>query len=288
MNVFLNGEFMPIEMAKVPVLDRGFIFGDGVYEMIPVYSRTPFRLAEHLARLRTSLAAVRIPDPYQQPRWGEIIERVVEMNPWQDQSVYLQVTRGVAPRDHSFKPLTPTVFIMASALTTPAPEQVSQGVAAITHEDFRWNRCDIKSTSLLGNCMLRTMATEAGCAETILIRDGNLTEASSSNVFIVQAGKILAPPKSTRMLPGITYDVVLELITAQGLPHEIRDVSATQLRDADEVWITSSSREVMPVTRLDGRPVGNGRPGPVFQQIHAAYQAYKSSVMRASPGGTSA
>jgi D-alanine transaminase len=173
---------------------------------------------------------------------------------------------------------------MSSALSTPAPEQVSQGVAAITHEDFRWNRCDIKSTSLLGNCMLRTMATEAGCAETILVRDGKLTEASSSNVFVVRAGKILVPPKSNRMLPGITYDVVLELIAAQGLAHEIGDVSEAQLRTADEIWITSSSREVMPVTRLDGRAVGDGCPGPVFRQVHAAYQAYTASVMRARPG----
>jgi D-alanine transaminase len=277
---------MPIEMARIPVLDRGFIFGDGVYEMIPAYSRMPFRLTEHLARLRTSLAAVRIADPYPESRWCEIIGRVVEINPWQDQSIYLQVTRGVAPRDHSFKPLTPTVFIMSSALSTPAPEQVSQGVAAITQEDFRWSRCDIKSTSLLGNCMLRTMATEAGCAETILIRDEKLTEASSSNVFVVRAGKILVPPKSNRMLPGITYDVVLELIAAQGLAHEIGDVSEAQLRTAEEIWITSSSREVMPVTRLDGRAVGDGCPGPVFRQVHAAYQAYKASVMRARPGSS--
>ena len=183
MTVFLNGEFMPLEQARVPVLDRGFIFGDGVYEMIPVYSRVPFRLPEHLSRLRASFAAVSMADPYPEGEWGRLIAQIVEANPWEDQSVYLQVTRGVAPRDHSFKPLTPTVFIMASPLSTPPRALVERGVAAITHPDFRWLRCDIKTTSLLANCMLRTLATEAGCVETILIRDGLLTEASASNVF---------------------------------------------------------------------------------------------------------
>jgi D-alanine transaminase len=286
MNVFLNGEFMPIEMARVPVLDRGFIFGDGVYEMIPVYSRVPFRLAEHLARLRSSLAAVSMADPYTGERWSELIARIIDTNPWNDQSVYLQITRGVAPRDHSFKPLRPTVFIMAGPLTTPPREQVERGVAAITHADFRWLRCDIKTTSLLANCMLRTLATEAGCAETILLRDGLVTEASASNVFVVREGVVLAPPKSTLMLPGITYDVVLELMHAHRIAHELRQVHETELRAAAEVWITSSSREVLAVTTLDGKPVGQGEhagaPGPVFRRVHAAYQQYKSEVMRSA------
>jgi D-alanine transaminase len=285
MNVFLNGEFMPIARASVPVLDRGFIFGDGVYEMIPAYSRVPFRLPEHLARLRSSLAAVRMPDPYSEARWSELIGRVVESNPWNDQSIYLQVTRGVAPRDHSFKALTPTVLIMASALSTPSPAQVRDGVGVITHQDFRWQRCDIKSTSLLANCMLRTLASEAGCAETLLIRDGKVTEASASNVFVVANGTVLAPPKSELMLPGITYDVVLELLRDSGMAHALRPVAETELRSADEVWITSSSREVLAVTTLDSKPVGRGestgRPGPVFRRVHALYQEYKTRVMRA-------
>ncbi len=284
MNVFLNGEFMPIEQARVPVLDRGFIFGDGVYEMIPVYSRVPFRLPEHLVRLRASLAAVSMADPYPEARWTELIERIVAANPWDDQSVYLQVTRGVAPRDHSFKPLTPTVFIMAGQLSTPPRAQVENGVAAITHEDFRWLRCDIKTTSLLANCMLRTLATQAGCVETILVREGLVTEASASNVLIVRGGVVLGPPKSQLMLPGITYDVVLELLRANRLAHEVRPVHEAELREADEVWITSSSREVLAVSTLDGRAVGRGPqagvPGPVFRRVHALYQQYKSAVMR--------
>jgi len=284
MNVFLNGEFMPLEEARVPVLDRGFIFGDGVYEMIPAYSRIPFRLAEHFARLRASLAAVQMKDPYPESRWAQLIEQIIAANPWEDQSVYLQITRGVAPRDHSFKPLEPTVFIMSGQLTTPPATQVEAGVAAITQADFRWLRCDIKSISLLANCMLRTLATEAGCAETILIRDGCLTEASSSNVLVVMNGVVLVPPKSRLMLPGITYDVVLELLQAHGMAHQIRPVSETELRSAHEVWITSSSREVLAVTRLDGAPVGRGEgagvPGPVFRTIHRHYQEYKTKVMR--------
>jgi D-alanine transaminase len=282
MNVFLNGEYLPIEQARVSVLDRGFVFGDGVYEMIPAYSRIPFRLPEHLARLRASLAAVRISDPYTEARWTELIGRVIGLNPWDDQSVYLQVTRGVAPRDHAFKALTPTVLIMSSALSTPPRAQVENGVACITHDDFRWLRCDIKSTSLLANCMLRTLASEAGCAECILIRDGIVTEASSSNVFVVKDGVVLAPPKLELMLPGITYDVVLELLGVHRVAHQVRPVLERELRSADEVWITSSAREVLPVVKLDAAKVGTGLPGPVFRRVYALYQQYKSAVMRAS------
>jgi len=281
-NVFLNGEYLPIEQAHVSVLDRGFIFGDGVYEMIPAYSRVPFRLPEHLARLRSNLAEVRIKDPYVEARWAEIISKVVALNPWNDQSIYLQVTRGVAPRDHSFKALTPTVLIMASQLSTPPRSQVENGVGVITHEDFRWHRCDIKSTSLLGNCMLRTLATEAGCAETLLIREGLLTEASASNVFLVKDGVVLAPPKDECMLPGITYDVVLELLRVNRVPHSVRPIPEAELRTADEVWITSSSREVLAAVEVDGKPVGNGKPGPVFRRVHELYQQYKAAVMRAA------
>jgi D-alanine transaminase len=289
-NVFLNGEFMPIEQARVPVLDRGFIFGDGVYEMIPCYSRTPFRLAEHLRRLRSSLDAVSIDNPYADERWKSLIERVIETNPWDDQSVYLQVTRGVARRDHAFpKGIRPTVFIMSSALTTPSPEAVDKGCSAITHEDFRWLRCDIKSVSLLGNCMLRTLATELGCGEVILIRDGFMTEASASNVMVVCDGTVLIPPKSNLILPGITYDVVLELLRANGIAHEVRPVTEAELRSAGEVWITSSSREVLAVTTLDGKPVGrDGRPGPVFRRVHALYQQFKASVMHRQPADSAA
>jgi D-alanine transaminase len=284
--IYLNGEFMPIEQAKIPVLDRGFIFGDGVYEVIPVYSRRPFRLPEHLARLQASLDAISIENPHTNDKWRELIERIVAANPWQDQGVYLQVTRGVAPREHTFaRGVKPTVFIMANPLVTPSPEVVKKGGAAIVLPDFRWLRCDIKTISLLGNCMLRTEAADRGCTEAILVRDGFLTEASASNVFIVKDGTVLVPPKSHLMLPGITYDVVLELLAANDVAHAVRPVTEAELRGADEIWVTSSSREVMAITTLDGRPVGHGehagRPGPVFARAHALYQQYKAKVMRA-------
>jgi D-alanine transaminase len=280
--IYLNGEFMPIEHAKISVLDRGFIFGDGVYEVIPVYSRRPFRLAEHLARLQSSLDAIRLANPHPLPKWTELVGKIIAGNPWEDQNVYLQVTRGAARRDHAFpKGLKPTVFLMASELVPPAAELVRQGAKAIVLPDFRWLRCDIKSTSLLGNCMLRTLAADEGCAEAILVRDGELTEASASNVFIVKGGTVLTPPKSHLILPGITYDVVLELLRANAIAHEVRPVAEGELRSADEIWVTSSSREVLPITTLDGKPVGKGRPGPVGERVHALYQQYKARVMRA-------
>ncbi len=284
--IYLNGEFMPIEQARVPVLDRGFIFGDGVYEVIPVYSRRPFRLSGHLARLQSSLDAIAIENPFTAEKWGELVGRIVAENPWEDQAVYLQVTRGVARRDHTFvRGVKPTVFMMSNPLVTPTPELVKSGAAAVVREDFRWLRCDIKSTSLLGNCMLRTEAADLGCAEAILVRDGFLTEASASNVFIVSAGTVLAPPKSHLILPGITYDVVLEILAGNGIAHAVRPVTEAELRAADEIWVTSSSREVLAITTLDGKPVGRGehagKPGPLFARVHALYQQYKSSVMRA-------
>ena len=280
--IYLNGEFMPIEQARISVLDRGFIFGDGVYEVIPSYSRRPFRLPEHLARLQASLDAIRIANPHDDARWSELVARIIAGNPWEDQNVYLQITRGVAKRDHAFpKGLTPTVFLMASELVPPSPELVRAGAKAIVLPDFRWLRCDIKSTSLLGNCLLRTLATEQDCAEAILVRDGELTEASASNVFVVKNGTVLAPPKSHLILPGITYDVVLEILRANAIPHEIRPVKEGELRSADEVWVTSSSREVLAITTLDGKPVGPGRPGPIGLKVYALYQQYKAQVMRA-------
>ena len=282
MTVYLNGEFMPIEQARIPVLDRGFIFGDGVYEVIPSYSRRPFRLAEHLARLQSSLDAIRLANPHDNATWSALVTKIVAGNPWEDQNVYLQVTRGVAKRDHAFpKGIKPTVFMMASELVTPSPELMRTGAKAIVLPDFRWLRCDIKSTSLLGNCLLRTLAADEGCAEAILVRDGELTEASASNVFIVRNGTVLSPPKSHLILPGITYDVVLEILRGNAIPHEVRPVKESELRSADEVWVTSSSREVLPITTLDGKQVGSGRPGPVGERVHALYQQFKARVMRA-------
>ena len=280
--VFLNGKFMPIEEARVPVLDRGFIFGDGVYELIPVYSRIPFRMDEHLARLERSLAAVRIRNPYSRTEWRDIILQMVARQPFEDQGVYFQVTRGVARRDHAFpKDAAPTVFAMSNALVSPPQELVERGASAVTAVDDRWLHCDIKSISLIGNCLLRQISAEADAVETILFRDGKLTEASASNVFVVKRGLILSPPKSNLILPGITYDVIAELAQGAGLPFEFREIGEPEARGADEVWVTSSSKEVLAIVTLDGKPVGDGRPGPVFRQMHRLYQEFKQKVMRA-------
>ena len=280
--VFLNGKFMPVDQARVPVLDRGFIFGDGIYELVPVYSRIPFRLDEHLARLERNLAAVRIRYPYSRAEWRDIILQLVAKQPFEDQGVYFQVTRGVAKRDHAFpKDAAPTVFLMSNPLVTPPKELVERGAAAVTAVDDRWMHCDIKSISLIGNCLLRQVSADAGAAETILFRDGGLTEASASNVFVVKHGVILSPPKSNLILPGITFDVVAELAQGAGLPLEFRAVAEAEVRGADEVWVTSSSKEVLAIVTLDGKPVGDGKPGPVFRRMHGLYQEFKKKVMRA-------
>jgi len=280
--VFLNGKYLPAGDAKVSVLDRGFIFGDGVYELVPVYSRVPFRLGEHLARLERSLAAVAIRNPYSREQWREIIFRLIDQQPFDDQGVYFQVTRGVAKRDHAFpKNVEPTVFMMSNPLVNPPAEQVERGGAAVSAQDNRWLRCDIKSISLVGNVLLRQLSAEAGAAETILFRDGKLTEASASNVFVVRRGVIQSPPKSSLILAGITYDVVAELAAANGLPLEFKEIAETEVRTADEIWVTSSSREVFAIVSLDGAKIGDGRPGPVFRRMHQLYQVFKQKVMRA-------
>lgn len=280
--VFLNGRFMPVEEARVPVLDRGFIFGDGVYELVPVYSRVPFRLDEHLARLERSLAAVRIRNPYSRAEWRDVIGQLVARQSFDDQGVYFQVTRGVAKRDHAFpNDVAPTVFIMSNPLVGPPQELIERGAAAVSAADDRWLHCDIKSISLIGNVLLRQASAEAGAVETILFRDGKLTEASASNVFVVKGGVIQSPPKSNLILPGITYDVIVELAASAGLALEFRQLTQAEVRAADELWVTSSSKEVLAIVLLDGKPVGEGRPGPLFRQIHRLYQEFKQKVMRA-------
>jgi D-alanine transaminase len=280
--VYLNGKFMPIEEARVPVLDRGFIFGDGVYELVPVYSRVPFRLEEHLNRLERSLAAVKIRNPHTRAEWRDIVLQLVAKQPFEDQGVYFQVTRGVAKRDHSFpKDATPTVFGMSNPLVTPPKELVERGASCVTAVDERWLHCDIKSISLLGNCMMRQLSAEQGGVETIMFRDGKLTEASASNVFVVRSGVILSPPKTNLILPGITYDVVVELAQGAALPLEFRDITRDEVFSADELWVTSSSKEVLPVVKLDDKVIGSGKPGPVFAKMHRLYQEFKQKVMRA-------
>ena len=283
--IYLNGDWMPIEQAKIPVLDRGFIFGDGIYEVIPCYSGHPFRLREHLRRLQSSLDGVRIDNPYSNERWDQLVREIVVKNPGEDQYVYLQVTRGVAPRDHAFpKNAKPTVFMMANPLTTPPQSQRDQGVAAVTVADNRWLRCDIKSVSLLANCLLRQAAVDQDAVEAVLLRDGMLTEGSASNIFVVRNGVIITPPKTNFILPGITYDVVIELAQAKRLPLEIRPVSEAEVRAADELWLTSSTKEVLSISTLDGKPVGHGdkagKPGPMAARMYQLYQDYKRTVMR--------
>jgi D-alanine transaminase len=282
MTVYLNGEYLPLADARVSVLDRGFIFGDGVYELVPVYSRKPFRLAEHLRRLQGSLDGIRLANPHTPDDWRARIERLIAAQDVADLSVYIQVTRGVAPRDHAFpKDTPPTVFMMANPLVTPDAATKARGVCAVTACDDRWLHCDIKAISLLANVLLRQQAVDAGCAETVLLRGGFLTEGAASNIFIVSEGTLVAPPKSSRMLPGITYDVVLELAAAHGVPHAVRPVAEAELRAADEVWMTSSTREVLAIVTLDGKPVGGGVPGPLARRMDGLYQDFKRSVMRA-------
>ncbi len=275
-DVYLNGQFMPLEQATVPVLDRGFIFGDGVYEVIPVYNRIPLALDRHLRRLEYSLDGIRMAHPMTPEAWRTLILELIARESSADQSVYLQVTRGVAPRDHAFpQGVAPTVFAMTKPLTPPPASWIRDGVSAITHADFRWLRCDLKTTSLLANVLLRQLAVDAGATECLLIRDGFLTEGAASNTFIVLDGCLLAPTRNRLLLPGITYDLVLEAAASHGIPHEERPVTEAELRRAEEVMMTSSTREIVPITRLDGVPVGKGRPGPVTMRLLNLYQEYK-------------
>jgi D-alanine transaminase len=282
---YLNGEYLPLAQARIPVLDRGFIFGDGVYEVVPVYGRQLFRLAHHLGRLQGSLDGIRLANPHTADEWAALIAPIVAQADWDDQGLYIQVTRGPAPRDQAFpKTVRPTVLIMAMPLPSPSAESVAHGVAAITAPDNRWQRCNLKTTSLVANVLLRQLSADADCAETILIRDGLLTEGSASSVFVVSGGLLVAPPPSDLVLPGVTYDVVLELARQENVALEIRPITEAELRRADEIWLTSSTKEITAVTRLDGAPVGGGEPGPLFRRLHAAYQAYKQHVMRGRRG----
>ena len=287
--VFLSGQWLPADEARVSVMDRGFLFGDGVYEVIPVYSRQPFRLEQHLARLQKSLDGIQLANPYRLEEWIAIVLQLAGEAEWQDQSIYIQVTRGpMAVRNHAFpKEITPTVLLLAEAMSTPPASQRQEGIAAVSAADIRWLRCDLKTTSLLANCLLRQLAVSAGCVETVLFRDGFLTEGSASSIFVVKDGVLLAPIKNHLMLPGITYDVVLELAAQHGLPHEVRDVTEAETRDADELWMCSSTKEVLPIVALDGRAVGKtvgtgGTPGPVFARMYDWYQEFKAKVMRAA------
>jgi len=281
--VFLNGNFLPEDEATISPLDRGFIFGDGVYEVIPVYSKKAFRLQSHLERLQHSLDGIKLANPHSNAEWTAIIGKLIALNSAQDQYLYLHITRGVAKRDHAFPnpSVAPTVFMMSNPLLTPPKALLQTGVGAITAADNRWLRCDIKSIALLPNVLLRQVAVDAGCAETILIRDNKfMTEGSASNIFVVKNGTLLAPPKNNLMLPGITYDVILELAATNDIPYEIRKIDVMEVSTADELLLTSSTKEVLAITTLDDKPVGSGKPGAMFAKLHKLYQAFKHSVMR--------
>ncbi len=269
---YLNGEFMPLGQARIPVLDRGFIFGDGIYEVIPVYRRRAFRLEAHLDRLERSLRKVRIASPLDRAGWRALIARLVEQGEGADQSIYLQVTRGVARRDFSFPAgVSPTVFGLCSPLVRPGEAQRNHGLRAISLPDARWLHCDIKATSLLGAVLARQQATDAGVDEAIQHRDGWLTEGSSSNVWVVRGGRVGGPPRDHWILEGVRYEFVAELCAQGGIPFEERRIAFDELARADELLLTSALREVLAVVELDGRPVGDGRPGPVYRALRAGY-----------------
>jgi len=279
MTVYLNGRFLPLEDAKISVLDRGFIYGDGVYELIPVYKREPFRMPHHLRRLQRSLDGIRLANPHTDAQWEAIIRKLVTAQPFDDQGVYFQVTRGVAKRDHAFPTgVAPTVFMMSNPLATPSREQVERGVAVVTAEDNRWRRCDLKTISLLGNVLMRQLAADAGAVETVMFRDGYLTEASASNVLVVIGGTIVAPPKDNLILPGITYDAAFEFAREAGLAFDVRPVTKEQALAASEMWLTSSTKEVLAVTTLDGRPFAGGEPGAVFRNVSDLFQQRKAAL----------
>ena len=276
---YLNGEFLPLDQAKISVLDRGFIFGDAIYEVIPVYRRKPLRLAAHIARLQRSLDEIRIASPHSDGEWAGLIGDLINYSEHDDQAVYLQVSRGVAKREFGLlQGVEPTIFMLSSPFVSPPQQQIDNGVAAVSQADFRWLRCDIKSTSLLGANMLRQFANDAGGAECVLFRDGYLTEGSSSNIFVVRNGVLVTPLKSRLILPGITYDLLLELALANGVPTQVRDVAESEVKAADELMLSASLRELLAITQLDGKPVGDGKPGVVFRRLYELFQAYKFNL----------
>ncbi len=283
--VYLNGSFLPDSLAQVSVMDRGFLFGDGVYEVIPAYGGRLFRLSQHLQRLASSLAAVRIANPLTDSQWTDMLTRLVEQNDGEDQSVYLQVTRGAAAkRDHRFpEGVTPTVFAMSSPIAPP-PEADAAAIQAITLADTRWKHCNIKAITLLPNVLLRQQAIDAGSAEAILIREGLATEGAASNLFIVHQGLLITPSKGPWLLPGITRDLIIELAANHAIPYREADITAEQLPQADEIWLTSSTREIMPVTLLDGQAVGTGSPGPLYRRMQVLYREYKDAVRAGRAG----
>jgi D-alanine transaminase len=280
--VYLNsngsGSLTPLPDAKVSVLDRGFIFGDGIYEVIPVYARKMFRAEQHIARLFRSLNAIGIANPHTKEEWLGLLQQVMDAHPVDDQMLYLQVTRGAAKRAHAFPAdMVPTVFIMSNPLTPISPEARAIGVCCVAMEDQRWLHCEIKSTSLLGNVLAAQHAVEHGAVESIQFRDGYLTEGSSSNVWIVKDGVVIGPSRDNLILEGIRYGLLQELCAAQQIPMQERRVTRTEVFAADEVFISSAGKEVLAVVQIDDQTIGKGLPGPIYQQLYAAYQKAKAA-----------
>jgi D-alanine transaminase len=275
--VYLNGDMLPLSQAHVPVLDRGFIFGDGIYEVIPVYGRRMFRPEQHLQRFFNGMEAIRIANPYRREQWLTLLENVIAAQPLEDQSAYLQVTRGVARRTHAFPAgdVTPTVFIMSNPLMLPSAHARAHGAACVTMEDKRWLRCEIKSISLLGNVLAAQYAVDHDANETIQFRGDALTEGSSSNVWIVKQGVLLGPPRDNLILEGIRYGLMEELCRAGDIPMQARRIARAEVLAADEVLLTSAAKEVLAVVTIDGQSIGSGRPGPIYQTLYDAYQAAK-------------
>ena len=284
---YLNGQFTDLQHATVSVMDRGFIFGDGVYEVVPVYGGQPFRFAQHMARLERSLSELRIPNPMAREGWGQVIDRLIgdyatsqgQSVAESDQLIYIQVTRGVALRDHVMPPgLTPTVFVTTNRMSRPSEQARVQGVACISADDFRWEKAHIKSTSLLGAVFARQISFDAGATETVMFRHGFLSEAAASNVWVVQNGRVLGTPRDHLVLEGIRYGLIEEICQSQGIPFELRRITREEVLQADELLLSSATKEVLAITTLDGKPVGDGLPGPVYQRLYQAYQGAKGAA----------
>lgn len=283
---YLNGTFTTIDQAHISVMDRGFIFGDGIYEVVPVYKGRPFRMQHHLSRMRRSLTGTRIKNPLSDDEWQGIIDRVIGEYAAQqgqavdasDQMVYIQITRGVALRDHVMpEDITPTVFVMTNAMKMPTPAQRAQGVACVTADDFRWERAHIKSTSLLGAVFARQISYDADALETVMFRGDLLSEAAASNVWVVKDGVVMGPRKDNHVLEGIRYDLIAEICAAQNIGYKLKDISRADVMNADELVLSSATKEVLPITQLDGKPVGDGQPGPIYTALYAGYQAAKAA-----------
>lgn len=275
---YLNGEFLPLDEVRISPLDRGFLFADGVYEVIPAYAGRLFRAASHVQRLERSLAGIRIEDPLGRAGWHALFEAMVECNGGGDQAVYLQVTRGVAPREHTFPHgVRATVFAMTRMVGAGG---AAPALDAVTRPDIRWGRCDIKSVSLLPNVLMREEARDASAAEAILIRDGMVTEGTATNVFVVEGEMVRTPPKSTQILSGVTRELVIELARGSGIDCREEPLGEARLRAAQEIWLSGSTKEVAPVVQLDGAPVGEGAPGPMWQRMHALFEDFKKRLMR--------